>query len=335
MGARSGMALRGLQFFARSIEFCCAALILAIFSYFLTTLASHKLHIATWLRAVEGISGAAVLYTLLALMLLCCVAGHPVSSFMMIFLDICFLATFIYIAAATRGGASSCNGVVHTVFGTGDANTNVADNGEGGIITALPNLRQACQMETACLAVAIVGIFFFLLSALLEFALVRHRRKEKRYGPSPVNDYTSGYGKKPRGGIFGFGRKRHTGMTDDPNRLPEHPHPDLVRDSYGTEQTRIGTSHGPHDMHPDALPPTHNQPAMSDIGGRYGNHTYKMDQASPSYGHIQHDEYANTGTTGTGTAPAPPGGGLTHPSAAPVQFPAGNYRYDDGVYDRI
>ncbi|KAK3311746.1 hypothetical protein B0H66DRAFT_578803 [Apodospora peruviana] len=305
MGARSGMALRGLQFFARSIEFCCAALILAIFSYFLTTLASHKLHIATWLRAVEGISGAAVLYTLLALMLLCCVAGHPVSSFMMIFLDICFLATFIYIAAATRGGASSCNGVVHTVFGTGDANTN------------------ACQMETACLAVAIVGIFFFLLSALLEFALVRHRRKEKRYGPSPVNDYTSGYGKKPRGGIFGFGRKRHTGMTDDPNRLPEHPHPDLVRDSYGTEQTRIGTSHGPHDMHPDALPPTHNQPAMSDIGGRYGNHTYKMDQASPSYGHIQHDDSC---ASRWWTDPS---------SAAPVQFPAGNYRYDDGVYDRI
>lgn len=80
------------------------------------------------------------------------------------------------------------------------------------------------------------------MSALVEFALVRNRRKEKRFGPGPANGYTSGYGSKRRRGIFGFGRKR--GMTNDSNTLPEHTHPADVRDSYATEQTRVGDSHG-------------------------------------------------------------------------------------------
>jgi len=156
MGARSGPVLKGLQFFVRSVQFCCAALILAILAYFLATLAQHDLPVPTWVRAVTGISGAAVLYSaLFGIALLCCVAGHPVSSFLLMVLDVCFAGAFIYIATANRDGASSCHGQVTTPYGTGDAGTNVVNGANGDGMSGLPSLRQACQMQTACLSVAI------------------------------------------------------------------------------------------------------------------------------------------------------------------------------------
>jgi hypothetical protein len=69
--------------------------------------------------------------------------------------------------------------------------------------------------------------FFFIFSILIEVALVRHRRKEHRFGPGPANDYTEGYGKKRRG-FFGR-RKRNTGLSA--NALPEHTHPNQLHDS--------------------------------------------------------------------------------------------------------
>jgi hypothetical protein len=157
MGAGSGMALKGLQWFLRGVQFGCAALILAIYSYFLATLSNHNLNIEPWIRAVEGISGLAVLYTGFGLLLLCCVAGHPFTSFLAIVLDVCFIGGFIFIATANRGGGGSCNGMVNTPYGSGDSNTNVVDNGNGGF-TTLPSLHQACQLETACLAVSIIAM---------------------------------------------------------------------------------------------------------------------------------------------------------------------------------
>jgi hypothetical protein len=241
MGAGAGLALKTLQWFFRGVEFCCAALVLAVYSYFLATLHSNNLDIGTWVRAVEGISGAGVLYTVLGLLLLCCLAGHPFTSFFAMVLDLCFVAAFIYVASANRGGAGGCTGTVNTVYGTGDANSAVgADSSGNGGVSGLPSLRQACQLETACMSVSIVAIFFFLFSAALELALVRHRRKEKRFGPGPANDYTSGYGRR---GFFGFFRRRRNDtMGEDPNQLPQHTHPDEVRASYATEQTRVDSS---------------------------------------------------------------------------------------------
>lgn len=157
MGSGSGIALKSLQWINRAIQFCCAAIILGIFAYFLATLNNHGFHIGSWVMAVAGISALAILYTAFALMLLCCLAGHPVTSGLAILLDLAFLGSFIYIAVANRHGAGRCNGRVNTPFGTGNAPSHVSDNGHGGF-TKLPTFRQACQMETACLAVAIVGM---------------------------------------------------------------------------------------------------------------------------------------------------------------------------------
>jgi hypothetical protein len=72
---------------------------------------------------------------------------------------------------------------------------------------------------------------------------VRHRRHEQRYGPSPANDYTSGSGPAPRKrfGLFGRASKQND-MGQNPNDLPQHTTPDDVRNSYATEQTRVGSS---------------------------------------------------------------------------------------------
>lgn len=150
----------------------------------------------------------------------------------------------------------------------------------------------------------------------MEMALVRHRRKEKRFGPGPANNYTEGYGgKRGRGGLFGFGRKRNTGMSDDPNALPAHTHPDDVRGSYATEETRVGTAHGDGNV------------ADGTTGGynKYGESGYNAPPAAaaehPQYGNVNpYRSTAHNGVTG--------GVGDT----APAQYPPGNYKYDDGVY---
>lgn len=160
MSARTGTFLGALKLILRTIQFLCAAIILALFSYFLATLSNHNLPTANWIRAVEGIAGIAVLYTLLCILSLCCLSAtgvHPATSLLTMGLDVAFAAAFIYVAAANKGGSGGCRGSVETPFGSGDADTGVVE-GSGGW-TALPSLRQACQMQTACLAVAVVAMY--------------------------------------------------------------------------------------------------------------------------------------------------------------------------------
>lgn len=177
----------------RVIELLATIVALAIFSYFLAVLSDHHLQIPTWMKAVEGISGAAVLYLLFAVLFTIFLGGIAFFGFIAVALDIAFLVTFIYVAFETRHGANSCTGYVRTPLGSGLANAPTPyGNSEW-----LPNLHQACQLNTAVFAVAIILVFLFLFTAVLQVLLVRHHKKEKRYGPSPSNNYTSGAGKRP------------------------------------------------------------------------------------------------------------------------------------------
>ena len=155
MGARSGVALKFLQLFNRGIQFLCAALILGVYCYFLAALSNHDLNTANSVRAVAGISGAAVLYTLLGLVLLCCLAGLTLTALIAIILDVAFIGAFIYVAVANKNGASSCTGYLDTPFGKGQDNKVV--NGNDGF-TALPSFHTACRLQSACLAVAIIAM---------------------------------------------------------------------------------------------------------------------------------------------------------------------------------
>jgi hypothetical protein len=150
MGAKSGIALKALQWCIRGVQFLSSAVVLALFSYFLAVGSRHNINIPTWSKAVEGISGIGVLYTLVGLLLLCCVAGHPFTSGIAIILDIAFVGAFIYVAQANRGGASSCTNTVNTLFGTRPA---ADDLGSG-----LPSFGQICRMQKAVLAVSIIAM---------------------------------------------------------------------------------------------------------------------------------------------------------------------------------
>lgn len=139
---------------------------------------------------------------------------------------------------------------------------------------------------------------FFIISALTEFGLGRHRKKEQRFGPSPANNYTSGYG---RGG-FGrlFRRKTNAGaagVAGDPNALPMHTTPDQVRQSHQTEETYVN---GGQDTLTSQTYPKHGEAG-------YATHDSGVTAAAanPPYPHT-----ANNTTTAYGS----------------------QYRYGDGTY---
>lgn len=81
MALIKGGFLRLFQTFLYFLAFLCAAVILGIYSYFLATIADRNGNIMTWVKAVEGISGAAVLYTIFATVLTCCLGGISILAF--------------------------------------------------------------------------------------------------------------------------------------------------------------------------------------------------------------------------------------------------------------
>ena len=157
--AISGTILKLLQTFLYAIEFGCAAIILGIYSYFLSVLADRNIGIPTWEKAVEGISGAAVLYLIFAVLLTCFLGGKTFFAFLAIVLDILFCGAFIAIAVLTRDGVRSCSGNnVHTPLGNGQSS---AKNGYGAgrnrNTTFSVSLGTACRLNKAASAVSIIG----------------------------------------------------------------------------------------------------------------------------------------------------------------------------------
>lgn len=157
--AFGGAALKLFQTFLYTVEFCCAGIILGVYSYFMSVLADRDITIAKWIQAVAGISGAAVLYTIFAVLLTCCLGGKTFFAFLAIVLDVLFTGGFIALAVLTRDGADSCSGRVSTPLGDGQssAKQGFGSNGRGDQITFSVSLGTACRLNTACFAVAILG----------------------------------------------------------------------------------------------------------------------------------------------------------------------------------
>lgn len=271
--ALGGAALKLFQTILYAIEFCCAGIILGVYSYFLATLADRDLTIYTWAKAVEGMSGAAVLYTIFAVLLTCFLGGKSFFAFLAIALDLLFCGAFIAIAVLTRDGAHSCSGFVRTPLGNGQSNAKQGfdDNSGNQQYTYAVSLGTACRLNTACFAVAILGALLFLVSALVQLALARHHKKEKRYGPSPANNYTSGFGK---GGFFGRRKARknrnsagalrdpEVATTSSPTTFGTGAHD--VRPSYDTQSTAVG--HGGYEHNKPLSGGYHTAPTTT-----YGN----------------------------------------------------------------
>lgn len=186
--ALGGALLRFGQTGLRLLEFASAAIILGIYSYFLAVLSRDNIHIPTWEKAVEGIAGAAVLYTIFGVLFTLFLGGVTFFALIAIVLDLCFVGGFAAIAYYTRHGANSCKGVVNTPLGFGLSSESAPGAGHWGY---------ACSLNTACFALAILGIFLFLITAIVQAMLARHHKKEKRFGPGPKNNYTKGTGRRP------------------------------------------------------------------------------------------------------------------------------------------
>ena len=87
------------------------------------------------MKAVEGMSGAAVIYTAFATLLTCFLGSITFFALLAILLDVCFLGAFVAIAILTRGGR-------HT----------------NGANSPLGNRKaRDAKLQTAAFAVAIIG----------------------------------------------------------------------------------------------------------------------------------------------------------------------------------
>ena len=174
MGSSTGLGgLKCLQWTFRAIQFGCSLIILAVYSYYLATLSNHGMEIRTDVKAVEGIAAVGTLYTALGLLLICCCAGYPATSFISMVFDIGLSASYIYVAVANRAATGSCSGPsVNTVYGEGDANA-TPGGGDGGMTgvqqvtggaSRLPTFQLACQLMIACLIVSCVAMYVFPMS---------------------------------------------------------------------------------------------------------------------------------------------------------------------------
>ncbi|OJD27967.1 hypothetical protein ACJ73_00623 [Blastomyces percursus] len=216
----AGVFIRFTNLIFRLLQLACSVIILGIFSYFLVVLTDHNIPIARWIKAVEGISGVATLYTLAASIFTLCIGGIAFIAALMLFLDVCFIAGFIAIAIMTRHGADSCTGIVNTPLGTGNANQPAPGFGEGGFgtgsdnnFTYMPSLGSACRLQKGTLAVAIIACLLFVLSLYPQVLYARHHKRGKRFGPSPGNNYTEGPSRTGPRYLWGFG-PRHPAATD-------------------------------------------------------------------------------------------------------------------------
>jgi len=191
MPSAGGAALRFGSLFLRLLQLCCAIICFGIFTYFVTVLVSHKFHVPTKWQAVEGLTGAALLYTLCAVAGTLFLGGNLIFGTLAILLDLCFIAAFALVAWFTRYGASKCHGNVRTPLGNGESNIQSLGYGDHG-----PKLNFICRLNTTVFAAAIIAIFLFLLSAIWQIMMVLHHRKEKK----AEREYTteSHWERKPR-----------------------------------------------------------------------------------------------------------------------------------------
>lgn len=164
MAKLGGAALRIFETVLYALTFCCAGIILGFYSYFLAVLSDRNAPMSNSAKAVEGISGAAVLFLIFAIVLTCFLGGIRFFAFLAIALDILFAAGFIAIAVLTRDGVRSCTGDdVRSPLGNGNANSrgsfgsNGFGTGENENVTYSVSVGTACNYNKVCFAVAIIG----------------------------------------------------------------------------------------------------------------------------------------------------------------------------------
>ncbi|KAF3935426.1 hypothetical protein ABW20_dc0105250 [Dactylellina cionopaga] len=135
--------------------------------------------------AVEVISGAGFLWAVFALVFSICLLQKSFFQFFLVIGDLLFLGGFIAIPILLRNAWGNCN----------DTNLYVPWLQRGG-----NHLKANCEIIKGIFIVSIALCVLFFLTVLTAFLAHRSTKQDRAYGPSPSNNYTSGRGKRNRGG---------------------------------------------------------------------------------------------------------------------------------------
>jgi len=153
--------------------------------------------------------------------------------------------------------------------------------GRGDNITHAASIGFACKLNKVCFAVAVIGAFLFLISAVVQLWLGRHHQKQKKYGPSPANNYTAGSGTK------WYKRNKRSSKT--------------THDSYAKDAELGAVGAGgltAHDAHHADFRPSHE--TGTTVGAPHGTYTGNKYEAQPT---IPTTGGYHTGPTGTHVNP--------------------------------
>ena len=118
--AAGGAALKSVQTLLYALLFCCAAIIVGIYSYFLATLARRDQPISNKWNAITGMAGAALIYLIFAVLMTAFLGGIAFLASIAILLNLLFCGAMVAIAVLTRDGSRRCNSRVPTPLGTGN-----------------------------------------------------------------------------------------------------------------------------------------------------------------------------------------------------------------------
>ncbi|KAI9739491.1 MAG: hypothetical protein M1835_003200, partial [Candelina submexicana] len=276
--ALGGILLKSGSTFIRLLQLLGSALILGIFSYFLAVLTRNDLHTPTWVKAVEGMAGAATLYSLFTVGLTFFLGGITILAFLAILLDLCFVGAMVAIAILSRGGAHKCRGIVNTPIGDGMASDHVVESSPHTTY-----LKRACQLEMAAFITAIILALLFLISMLMQYLLNRHHKKEKAFGPSPANDYTSGKSSKTR-----FW-KRKNNAAKKPKHLDHEKDTELGVVGAGVGAGAYAAEDHHHNRNSGVTAYTGSTVAAPDHAAN--GHTHKHHEREPTVPAVANDKY--------------------------------------------
>ena len=130
--------------------------------------------------------------------------------------------------------------------------------------------RRTVSTHISWKAKADASSVFFLFSFFVDLALVMQRRREKAFGPSPKNNYTSGTEKRS---FWQRKPKRDSEYRDSgleaqkrgPDSLPQHATPGDMRASYQTNTTAVGQEAPAHTRYGPTVP-TQRWPRFAQTG---------------------------------------------------------------------
>ncbi|KAI5304071.1 hypothetical protein KEM56_006881 [Ascosphaera pollenicola] len=189
--------LRLATFVHRVLLLLASVFIFGTFTYFLVTRADHEMGSSKWVSAVEGISGAALCYSLVLAILTLPYGGHPTVATVSMILDVLFIPAFVAIAILNRHCTGSCEGNVDTALGKGSGRSQPVGFGKEGFgtkkgkeenVTYMVRYSAACKLQKGAFYTSIISIVLLLGTLFCHYYYTRTFATARREGlPSTRN----------------------------------------------------------------------------------------------------------------------------------------------------